>query len=336
MFVAGLLPRPTAALAYRPPAQSAPYIIHATPGEATRYPRGSIDAAVAAQVQELPWLWYFRPDVDVVIIWPRERMQISNTISVIGGRHVRTIGGHFRSAAGNGGAMLAFVSQFGSAFCEGALIDCLGHMRDGIVTRLAPEVSAAARTSLSRFPTIILQKCLVVGVDGDATGVHGDCYQSQAVVDEIRLEECTLQGAYQGIFPLTSESGPRRGLHIRRVNTRVIPGGSQSGKRAFHSYYFHHGSRERRETKLYPIRLSDVWAGEPTAAYWPWQHIAAVPNLVHSWGPSLRRDSRGEFLDYSRTGLDIRGIVRRGLPSGGDFAKARDVGVNYRSPWGTP
>lgn len=325
-LVVGLAPKRSRAL-YRPYRSRRAHVIHAT-GDEYRFPWSEADRALSVQVND--WLWAFRRDVDVTIVWPNRPLDVE-AFSVIGGQNVRVIGGEFL-ARRTGGAAVALANQTRPVFVEGAHVDCRGHERDGIVLRWDGAIAKAMGITRKTHPGITMQRCRIEGVTGTFATLHGDCYQSQCIVDQIRLEECTLESGYQAIFPLAGPPprGPTRGLMIRKVNVRWNQGG---GSKGFIAAYFHDGDRAKRTSGLYPIRLSDFWAGEMSDGF-VWEERVASPHVLHSWGPPLGRDKLGEFLDFSRTKLRMTGRLRRGQPPGGDFAPANSVGVNYRSRWG--
>jgi len=320
-------------LVFHPPRMASPYIIVAGTGE-TRFPRPTTDDAVS-YLPEGSSLRRFNPDLDVLIHMPTTEIAITENAHVLGGRHVRLIGGKLiRSATMT--SMIAFELQTGSVFIEGMYLDVAGGECDAMAVRWDQGVADEAGILRTTHAGIIVQHCLMEGIDGVSGGVHGDALQNQTGIDQgidfIRVENVTFESTYQGIFPLNGttagpDEGPAQGLWLRRVNSRDYVAGAEE----LISYWFHNGDVTARSSNLYPIHLDQVYAGDPQSALW--QDSATIPNDAYDWGPTLDTDAEGDFLDFSALGLQITGKVRRGQPPGGDFANAASVGLNYHSPW---
>ena len=319
-------------LAFHPPQMSSAYVYHAAAGE-YRFPNSADVTAGRAVV--IDGTRYFIPTLDVVIIMPVAEVELTETGHVVGGWHVRTIGGKFKNTGIT--SMFAFANNNGSVFCEGMFLDCNGVPSDGWPSRWNQSVADQAGVALTSCPSITFQHCRIEKCNGSFAGVHGDCFQTQSDpgMSILRFEEVTFEGRYQGLSACLAGNGsvPAEGLWLRRCNSKYYDTGVDQ---ALISYYLHDGDTTTRNTNSYPVHLNQVYATELPAAY-VWEERICVPNTLHAWGPSdLGTDAHGDFLDFSSLGLQITGRIRRGQPPTGDFASAESVGLNYRSPWPQP
>lgn len=152
----------------------------------------------------------FSDDEDVVLVMPAT-VKTSQTV-VLGGRHVRVIGGAFVAGSGAGGSnSLFFRDQTGSVFVEGVSFDnTASPVRDCIWV--------GGTFDPLRRPDVYVQNCTMVGIDGVNEGVHGDMVQIGSFpIGEIRIDCVDGVTEYQGIMANSAADRPRDFIDISRV-----------------------------------------------------------------------------------------------------------------------
>lgn len=260
-------------------------------------------------------------------------------------RHIVWIGLEINIPSGDNFALP--LSQTGTAHIEGPHIHGAG-VSDGIVTRGgAPD--AVVQIQNAR-----------IEVDYKG-GEHADCFQTQGntKLESLRFDRVTMVTDYQGIFlRLSPQSAFLNGGDFRRLNFRRLNAGQDPQQ----AYLF--VSDEDPETGHPPgamignIAMTDVWAegshsGKSSIFYpsWIWETALANPSLGafgNKEGLFKETDAQGHYVRPSTTADRVpsggsasgqqaesagwTGIIRLGIPPGGDFCPSSVPGVGYDSP----
>lgn len=237
-----------------------------------------------------------------------------------GGRNVVVMGGHITvpwagtSASIESRRAVFFYRQVGTVHMEGTLIDNAGgDLSEGIQID-APNA------------IVQIQNVRVTGIHArdqvNFSDNHPDLIQPFGGVRELRVDRFTGSTDSQGIF-LRAAYAPIGKVDLRRVN---MVGTHSNRTRIFQQY--------AGETGTIPTSLTDVWiTPQPgdnlyysvlaqTADGRTHTHTMSADGLTASW-PNYK-DAAGNTV--------ISGVVRAGLPPGGEWVPASRVGLGYVSP----
>lgn len=267
----------------------------------------------------------------------------SGSMSQIDGyRHVEWIGGEINlNGASSASGSLISRNCTGIFHVEGIWLHG-SSMHDCLVFR-------QAETSLGHVAQI--QNCRFEAQD-DPTE-HADCVQFQgAKLDAFRYDKCTfvseLQGTFMRVGTVSATTGDyARNGNFNRVNYRG------TGDNTFWQAWEQNDSTVEFK-KIIPITLNNVWVAEDGDTrsvgmrVLPRMDFASTPQ---AGGPRRGNfpgtDATSEFTRFSTSSdvvttgsaagqqcLDcgITGIIRKGIPPGGDYVVGANIGLSYVSP----
>ncbi len=248
------------------------------------------------------------PGRDYVLRLPAER-KLGGAF-VEGGRNVVVIGGHISLPPGTTTDQqrraLYFKGQTGTVHVEGVLIDGSGGGEGDGIALSAPQAA------------VQIENVRIVGLHGSQATTHADVVQPWGGVGELRIDRLTGSSGFQGL-QLPVALGPIGAAFVRYADLRALP--EPSGHGGGHMLWL----TEPRSCTGYPVALDQVW-------------VAARPGraLANSVWPGVGDGSpcAGQREDggVGWPGLPVRGVVRAGVPPGGDYVPRWSVGVGYRSP----
>lgn len=266
-----------------------------------------------------------------------------------GWRHVIWIGGQITHAPGSGNNYALPISSTGTIHLEGLNIRCDG---DGLMSRGG-----------SNTCTWQIQNCRVeVHI---VAAEHSDCFQSQggSKINELRVARCTFLTDYQGFFMrLATPDATMNGGDWRQVNFRRRAGMGDPQQ----AWIFipdedtvdpstGHGPGQYQPGE---IDMTDVWVESTHSSNanilypgWTFQTSLASPNLgpySNKEGIFRLTDSIGQYVRPSTTADVVppggpasgqqcesagwTGIIRMGVPPGGDYCPSTVPGHSYVSP----
>lgn len=255
-------------------------------------------------------------DRDYLVVLPNRALE--QGIVLDGGRNVVMVGGEVRIphqgdeptiSARRG---LAIVRSTGVVHVEGLLL----HGED-----ISEGVQISAPDAI-----VQLQNVAVLGLRArDQQGFrdnHPDVIQTYGNVGELRVDRLTGSTDYQGLFLSADRNGPGHGpVDLRRVNITGAPTAR---------YLLWVGVDEDSAD----VRLEDVWLGVPGRRYgalgrsvWPDENGAEPARAIVDHRTEVRTATWSDTMRPR-----IIGYVTQGEPPEGDFVRADDVGVGYRSP----
>jgi hypothetical protein len=255
------------------------------------------------------------PDQDAIIRLPKRPRRPGADLRIVGGRHVRLIGGQTMGR-------LQWADGTGSIFVEGLAIDLTATPnRDAIVVAGARDAS----------PDVYLQSVLVTGVQGTFAGTHADVFQPYGAIGHLRVHCFTADTNYQGFF--IRPEHPIKSATFSHVNMKFNALGAPE------SNTFLFWSRNLRESPArgdahYPVEYGPQVYAEANAKM-PGRAAAFPPPGFRLPGRDEREFDGIAAADGSVTWPLSSGIVGQvllGSPPSGDFVRLADVGVNYRSP----
>lgn len=254
------------------------------------------------------------PGQDYVLRLPRER-KLGGTF-VEGGRNVLVKGGHISlprdTETDQERRALYFKSQTGTVHVEGVLIDGSGSGEGDGIALNAPAA------------TVQIENVRIAGLRGSEGGVHGDLVQPWGGVRELRIDRMSGSSRFQGL-QLPMNLGPIGAAQISTANLRALsPTGSAAAVAVAGGGHMIWLTPPGSCTG-YPVALEGVWVA-----------ARAGRRLKNSVWPAVRDGSGCSGLERDGAvgwpGLPIHGVVRGGVPKGGDFVPGALVGAGYRSP----
>ena len=243
------------------------------------------------------------------------RLNITETLHkelwIEGGRNVVVVGGQITvdelgaesSYQDNTAVKVRFGDPAGTVHLEGLLID-------------GPYVSDGIGIATGR--NVQIENVRVERVYEGIKGNHADCVQIQQGVGQLRMDRFTCSTERQGIY-LGDLDGPIRGADLRHVNMYAT-----GGKHLFFQV-----------RPLYPVALTDIWLSA-SACCTPWAPFGfwvypQKDGRTYSGQVDRRRRavvSRDKtFLWF--VGSRITGVMRKGVPSTGDFVPQGSTGMTY-------
>lgn len=252
-------------------------------------------------------------------------------------RHVVHIGGELNIVSGSDVMAYPVRNITGTVFLEGVYIRGAS-VADCFVMR-SPETTQGM--------DVVLQNCRFE--HNYQGGEHPDNTQFQnAKVDSFRIDKCTFYCETQGTFMRVGVGATdyAKNIDFNRLNFRGI------GPNRFWQTW-EGGNSTSVLKQIVPVTLNDVWIAKDGDTR-PDIGRRVVPDS--SWfdgiqsnsrrGAIVETDAQGQYVRWSdgsqlapngQQSLDceITGIIRDGIPPGGDFVPAvvgTDLGVNYVSP----
>lgn len=284
----------SAQLAYAPPQQVSPTTIAAA----------TIGTGFFTQT--------FDANEDVILELPKTETRKAS-MTIIGGRNIRVIGGAIQNTAS--GAGLAFQKCAGSVFVEGVDINMAGVNNDALDVGGRQLTDANGPT----YPDVYIQNCRFYNVNGTLATTHADMFQPQGPVGRIFVDKFTGTSNYQGFFlppqkPITS-------LAMSRTNLGYTGPGVEQ-ETTYLLWLLESGQTP------YPVTLNQVYVNprsvQTVAAngVYPSSGVATIGAYVLSGGT----------VTWPTTGMQVAGVVTPGVPSTGDFVGTGVVGLNYTSP----
>ncbi|WP_142850628.1 calcium-binding protein [Telmatospirillum sp. J64-1] len=250
--------------------------------------------------------WQFGPNEDVLFIASEETRTLPK-LQTDGGRNIQVVGGHYAPEGGDGTGTLAFRNVHGSVWVEGVHIDNKNAFaRDGIL------VAGAS----GKAPDVYVQNSLIENMNSTRASVHADVFQTQGPVGDLHFYNVTGSTNYQGFFIAPQHA--TGSAHFENVNMRYIPGGDAVS----YQYWF----LDSADQQPFPVTLKNVHAteraGQNAEEYSVWPKVSMSSDMA-----SVRDGNKISWPD-----LPYDGHITVGGPTGGDFAKASQVGINYKSP----
>lgn len=267
----------------------------------------------------------------------------SGSMATINGwRHIEWIGGEMNlNAASSASGALIIRNCVGICHLEGiwlhgnSMHDCLVYRSD------SPPSGHVSQVQNCRFEA------------QDDPTEHADCVQFQGSrLDAFRYDKCTFVSELQGTFMRVGTSGPTTGDYARngsfkRVNYRG------TGDNTFWQGWEQNDSTVEFK-KIIPITLDNVWVAEDGDTRSVGMRVLPRSDFTSSpqaGGPRRGNfpgtDGTGQFTRFSTTAdivptgsavgqqcLDcsITGIIRKGIPPGGDYVIGSNIGIGYTSP----
>lgn len=281
-------------LAYAPPQQASPTTISAA----------TIGTGFFTQT--------FDANEDVILELPKTETRKAS-MTIIGGRNIRVIGGAVQNIAS--GAGMAFQKCAGSVFIEGVDINMAGVNADALDIGGRQLTDASGPTT----PDVFIQNCRFYNVNGTLATTHADIFQPQGPVGRIFVDKFTGTSNYQGFF--LPPQKPISSLAMSRTNLGYTgPGVEQES-----TYLL--WLLETGQTP-YPVTLNQVYlnprTGQTVAAngVWPNSGVATIGAYTLSEGN----------VTWPTTGMQVAGVVTPGTPPTGDYVPTGAVGLNYISP----
>ncbi|MEM9128323.1 MAG: putative Ig domain-containing protein, partial [Pseudomonadota bacterium] len=251
-----------------------------------------------AQTQESQFSFAANEDV---IFLGGDAVDMPNRVKTTGGQNIVLLGGTFISSNVTS-STLRFGDVTGSVFIDSVHIDnskVFG--QDGIV------VAGAAGTT----PNVTLQNVLIENIGGTFEGSHGDVFQPQGPIGDLKIYNLTGSSSYQGFFipQQPDASGAELGsATIENVNLRHVPGP--------HSTSILLWLGDDYETYLNNVFVTQKLGQRA-------ENSSVAPFATELDG-AVRFDDTIVWPNSP-----ITGEVEIGTPPGGDFVRAHDVGGVY-------
>lgn len=252
-------------------------------------------------------------DDEDVIYLPYNGIRTNNSdMELNGGRHIRIIGGHWRSRL--------MVKDFtGSFYIEGAEWDLSS----------APNKDYLNTPGKTGFqPDVYIQNCYFTGGQGTVAGVHADIYQPQGPIGTLYADKITGDCNYQGFF-IRPEHLINRAF-LRRMNLKFNALGTPAGT-TFNYWFRNSGAEVAPGNPLFPIELVECYARANTST--PGKASAFPrPGTATEGEPSAGEysaidDGTGNYT--WPVGSNIFGSVRYDDGSVANFVDSANVGVGY-------
>nr|WP_281352690.1 calcium-binding protein [Skermanella pratensis] len=205
-------------------------------------------------------------------------------------------------------ATLNFTHVSGSVYVEGVHID---HRHAGEKDAISVYSAAGKQANFT------LQNSLIENVKGSYHGVHGDVFQPQGPIGDVKFYNVTASTTYQGLF--LQPRDPIKSVELENVEIRKLPGGDAKSW----LYYF-----SQPGDPLYPVSLKNVYVTEQpgqraeyNSVYPPIGLGGAVrtgdtikfPNLPYSGSMTV---GKAGFVSADKVGL---GYEASGLTASGAF-----------------
>lgn len=259
----------------------------------------------------------FGVNEDVIFNFPA-----SNHVSaftVVGGRHMRVIGGS--SVNGSSGSAIRFSGISGSVFLEGLFIDISALNVDAI--------NACGNTGgpFTLFPDIYIQNCRILGVNGTNATTHADVFQAQGSIGTLYIDKVTASSNYQGISIFQNQF-PTKAAYISRTNLFYTAVAGDT----FTDLFWNMDNHTTPPFK--PVFLDEFYiaprAGQDlTTSIWPYGGGTVIDSLGNSIS-AFTTDSWATA--HFPPGNNTYGKIISGAPAGGDFCPAGVAGLSYVSP----
>lgn len=252
--------------------------------------------------------WEFSSDEDVLFI-ASDEVRTLDRLQTKGGNNIVVIGGKFEpNDHSTAVATLNFTHVSGSVYVEGVHID---HQYAG------EKDAISVYSAEGKQANFTLQNSLIENVKGSYYGIHGDVFQPQGPIGDVKFYNVTASTTYQGLF--LQPRDPIKSVELENVEIRKLPGGDAKSW----LYYF-----SQPGDHLYPVSLRNVYVTEQpgqraeyNSVYPPIGLGGAVrtgdmitfPNLPYSG--SMKVGTAG-FVSADKVGL---GYEASGLPASGAF-----------------
>jgi hypothetical protein len=317
----------TNTLAYSPPVMTNPYIIRNVNVNDISFPRGG-DPQVSTGIGGC-----FPSTLDVIIYLPTNQV-ITGNIYVKGGRNVRIVGGKWKLSGADSALVVDAITK--SVFIEGCHIDMNNSVADGIALRNRPTSLVPGAGPYD----IYIQNVRVEGNNYDGGGLHPDLLQDQSEgipLGHLYIENFSGWTVDQGFFLPVRSATPHGSFYFKNVELHY-----SSNLYGAALIWL----RDDSSQPVLPGTMDNVWVSDvyPANPSWPWYDVAVWPKTstwtdggvdypFASWGTILSADKKSvTFMPVTQ----ITGKINAGLPPGGSFVKASQVGLNYRSPHDRP
>ena len=253
------------------------------------------------------------PDRDACILMPNK--PLAQSINIIGGRNVRIVGGHIIAKPNPklSGCTNFYcpttslkgvvrLTGFSKTFAiDGMHIDVNGNHADAIHFRNGDAPLAALKTR-----DIYLRNMLVRGFTGIHDGVHADILHNQGKAHDVHIENLSAHSGQNTLTLYTSET---------------------SGKVALRNYSLGKDQRFFDGTLPCIPKQKGIRSCTPTAC----THTSLPVSFDGAYCESgTIITDKGKFKPGALPG------THQGLPPGGHFVGAKDVGIGYLPPGGSP
>jgi Ca2+-binding RTX toxin-like protein len=241
--------------------------------------------------------WNFAADEDVLFI-ASDQARTLDRLQTTGGNNIVLIGGEFvpkssTSAAGT----LNFTKVNGSVYVEGVHIN---HRYVGEKDAIN-FYSAAGKDA-----DFTLQNSLIENVKGSYAGIHGDIFQPQGPVGDLKFYNVTGTTTYQGLF--LQPKNPIKSVTLENVEIKKIPGGDAKSW----LYYFSQPGDQK-----YPVSLKNVYVTEQSGQ--DAEYSSVYPS---AWLDGAVRN--GDTITFPK--LPYAGSMKIGTAG---FMTADEVGLHY-------
>jgi hypothetical protein len=177
------------------------------------------------------------------------------------------------------------------------------------------DISEGVQTN-APLATVQLQNLAVLNVHArdqvSFTDNHPDVIQTWGGIGELRVDRLTGETDYQGLFFKSDFNGPHGPVHLRNVNIRSM------------------------DTTRYQFWMADTGGGYPTVTLEEvWVETAPGRSFGKTVWPDVDSATHPPTISDGAASwptLPVTGVVRSGVPAGGDFVSAASVGIGYVSP----
>ena len=244
-------------------------------------------------------VWNFAADEDVLFI-ASDYTRTQDRLQTIGGNNIVVIGGKFepKSQVSPVGT-LNFTKVNGSVYVEGVHINHkLVGEKDAIGFYSAPGKNA----------DFILQNSLIENVKGSYYGIHGDVFQPQGPVGDIKFFNVSATTTYQGLF--LQPRDPIKSVTLENVEIKKIPGGDPKSWLYFFSM---------PKDKDYPVSLKNVYVSEQPGQKAEFNSVYPPKTL----SGAVRDGDEIHFPNHPYSGSIKVGSA--------GFITANEVGLNYKT-----
>jgi hypothetical protein len=290
---------------------------------------------------------------------------------ISGGRHVCIVGGRIRLGYKSSGLPPTEGAQSYGACAitiQGGAVNRIVHI-EGVRIDSADGGTQSDAVQVNSSNTILqLLNCRIVNLQGALEQRHADVLQSAGGYKEIRIQGCTFSSHYDNLYlrrETNGSLGPEMGpLIISRTNCfgyTTNPLGDAPGITPQQTFYAlaigtqpstvnggagNPGSDQNCDLTQ-PVWLHEFYGDSDTTGKPLGQFM-----YPHSKGPTYgssamtalcraQEDATGSFADWPYwrtehsppTGAKVFGVIHKGPPPGGDFAKAADTGLSYSDFW---
>jgi hypothetical protein len=248
-------------------------------------------------------VWSFGPDEDVLFL-PKSTPWTHDRLQTIGGRNIVLIGGKYTPGYHSSpAATLNFTQNHGSVYIEGVHIDHEGvGEKDGVGYYHEPS---------SPDGDIIMQNCLIENIKGSYAGTHGDCFQPQGSIKNLRVYNVSTSTQYQSFM---LEPRNERGFSIGTITMERVEAVKLTGPETQSWLYYFTES----QTPVFPIALKDVYVTEAPGL--PAESCFVYPSKGLPAG-AIRAGNTIAWPDKP-----YEGCITVGTPG---FVTFRDCGIGY-------